>query len=106
MASAGETVRLREWLASRTPAPPDVLRKKLDGIAGDEACYAAELPSRFLAHAEVILAEIGDDRSYATDLLAADALISYAMEAAADQRADVESIALTAMNQVAGIVSA
>ena len=105
MANAGEKVRLREWLASRTPVPPDVLRKKLDGIVGDEACHPAELPSRLLSHAEVILAEIGDDRSYATDLLAADALISYAMEAAAEQRADIESIALSAMNRVAGIVS-
>jgi hypothetical protein len=47
-----------------------------------------------------VLANIGDDRAAAPDLLAADALITYAMEAAAECDS-VESAAIRAMRAIA-----
>jgi hypothetical protein len=54
----------------------------LRSILGDESCELRDLPSRLVYHALRILSEVHDERSYAPRLLAADALISYAMEAA------------------------
>ena len=101
MTIAHGTVRLTDWLAARTPAPPEALAQRLAEIVGDESCRPDELPARLIQHAEKILRRIGDDRSHATDLLVADALITYAMEAVADACRNPGAIATDAMQRIA-----
>ena len=75
-----------DWLASRTPAPPSELSARLNEVVGDSSAIADELPYALLKCGLELLSNIGEDRAAAPDLLAADALITYAMEAAADAR--------------------
>lgn len=95
-------MRLSDWLESRSPRPPSALSERLAEIAGDTECRPEELPSVLIDKAEGILAAIGDDRSAATDLLAADSLITYAMEAAAES-GDVESVAADAAARISAV---
>jgi len=82
-------VNAGEWLAARTP-PPDSLAERiralLDGVPHDPS----EAPHEHLARAAdqrlTKLLERGDSsRAIAADLLAIDALVTYACEAAADE---------------------
>ena len=83
-----------DWLASREPSPPPELSARLAEVVGTTVCAdAAELPDVLAVASQRLLAGLCDDRSAALDLLAADALITYALEAAADNRADVEGAA-------------
>jgi len=87
---------VRAWLAERTPRPPDAL---------DLPVASADVPlTRLLADAgatalERALAERGERRG-AFDLLAADALITYACEAAASA-ADPEAELLGVLERLA-----
>lgn len=75
-----------QWLAERTPAPPDALRLPRVEAEGDLRGALTEEGVRLLARA---LEGTGERRG-AFDLLAADALITYACEAAAAE-ADPEA---------------
>ena len=70
------------------------------------ACEPGEIATVLIGIAEKILADLGDDRSAATDLLAADALITYAMESAAESRGDLESFAADAAARIARVARA
>ncbi|MEO5590609.1 MAG: hypothetical protein ABIS03_13560 [Gemmatimonadaceae bacterium] len=94
MGSSGETVRLADWLQSRVPPPPPSLAALLSRVAGDKWSAEVMLYDELATLARDILASIGEDRASAGDLLAADALISYAMEAAAEECTDVNAAAL------------
>jgi hypothetical protein len=95
-----------EWLATRTPAPPPQLmhrvRDALGGAADDDARLTAE---RCLDAAEAMVAQLlRDDRTgreSAADLLAADALVTYAFEAAADDPGRLVERAQSAMVRLA-----
>jgi hypothetical protein len=100
-----------DWLASRRPAPPDSLAARLRAILGpalgepaDRAC--AEL----LAAAERALAaylpRCGTDGDDALDLLAVDALVTYALEAGAEHDGDVAETARRAMARLAALAPA
>ena len=102
MNEPGQSVRLSDWLDSRSPRPPAELSRRLAEIAGDTECESHDLPAVLIDKAERILARLGDDRSAAPDLLAADSLITYAMEAAAEG-GDVESIAAGAAARIAAV---
>lgn len=79
------------WLADREPRPPPGLAARIETAIGQapEHCFAAELP--------VVLASLGrwmldhvigrmdEGRAAAADLLAADALMTYALEAQVEQ---------------------
>ena len=94
MKTAGEAIRVADWIRARVPAPPEALSRRMSEVVGDDVCESpASLPEALIARAEEMLTQIGNDRSSATDLLVADALITYAMEAAAEYSLDVESIA-------------
>jgi hypothetical protein len=77
-----------EWLATRTPAPPPELMRRvrdaLGGAADDDACFTTD---RCVDAAERLVAQLlregRTERESAPDLLAADALVTYAFEAAA-----------------------
>src|SRR5688500_19677377 len=102
MSERGTAIALRDCLADRTPAPPRALADRLGSIVGDESCAnARDIPARLVGHAERLLRNLGHDRSAADDLLAADALVTYALEAAADDCGDVPAVAQHAMRTLA-----
>jgi hypothetical protein len=79
------------WLAGRSPPPPATLRERMDrsirAVAGDDADASPAAYPTILADAGIACLraalELGDGREAALDLLAADALLTYAYEAAA-----------------------
>ncbi|MEO8192502.1 MAG: hypothetical protein ABI681_01545 [Gemmatimonadales bacterium] len=97
---------MADWLAARIPSPPPDLALRLDRIAGEQKCDGyRELSSALLANAEKLLAELGTDRDAAPDLLAADALITYAIEAAAENCASVDDVSADALVRIGRISS-
>ena len=74
-------------------------------VANDTCESPPFLPESLIVRAEEMLTQSGNDRSSATDLLAADALITYAMEAAAEYDLDVESIAENVAIRLATVAS-
>ena len=100
---------LGDWLAARTPPPPPALSDRLQTLIGEDLTTPAdEAPERLLAAAERLLQTMIDppasSRDAALDLLAADALVTYAFEAAGDDPSRLEERARAAMNRVAGFV--
>lgn len=94
----------RAWLAARAPAVPQALRAAVErelagaGAGGDPVSELADSGCRALRRA---VASPGRSRETAMLLLAADALLTYACEAAAD--ADDVAVALTGvLDGVAG----
>lgn len=82
---------LKEWLASRTPPPPARLAARLDAAVPDiTANGPSEIPRSLVEAASAILRDTLEQSNTerngtaALDLLAADALITYAVEAAAE----------------------
>ena len=73
---------LRAWLAGRTPAPPDALPLVLPDDPPGERDLGVQLTDAAEAALERALAGRGE-RGGAYDLLAADALVTYACEHAA-----------------------
>ncbi|HSK19770.1 MAG TPA: hypothetical protein VK912_11540 [Longimicrobiales bacterium] len=80
--------RARAWLATRAGAVPPALEARMES-AMDDVVGQDTVPAALAAAARVCMRDAlaaGDDRSAAVHLLAADALITYACEAAADGR--------------------
>ena len=78
-----------DWLEARSPAPPAQLLDRLRAALGSSlACDVADVPRAFVDAAETLLATLVRDgcmtRDRALDLLAVDALVTYAFEAASD----------------------
>ena len=71
---------MRAWLAGRSPRPPDALSLSVADGPGD---LAGLLTDTGVAALERALAEAGERRG-AFELLAADALLTYACERAAE----------------------
>jgi hypothetical protein len=95
-----------EWLSSRAPGPPPELSSRLAALVGDaQVADVTAMADLFVAQAVTLLENLSDDRSAATDLLVADALITYAMEAAADDHDSFESVAGKVMDMVARVSS-
>ena len=81
---------IAEWLAGRTPVPPENLAARVRDALGATADQDAEFTVvRCLDAMETLLISLKDDeeagRERALDLLAADALVTYAFEAAAER---------------------
>lgn len=98
---------LGEWLASRTPVPPENLLERMRAEIERLGISDADVSSQNLADAGAsILKSLDDkgcsDRSSALDLLAADALFTYAFEAAAESAADVETASRYVLDKVIG----
>jgi hypothetical protein len=75
------------WLARREPVPPPALGAALHAATMDRP-VPHSLVAAALARLQRVLASSGD-RTAAADLLAADALLTYACEAAAEQGGEV-----------------
>jgi hypothetical protein len=98
-----------EWIAAHAEQPPLVLRERLDVILhSDAAAAGASIPDALLDSGVHLLSEIlrhgSAQRDAALDLLTADALVTYAFEAAADDPASLDARAAAAMRQISLVV--
>lgn len=80
---------IREWLSTRTPAAPAPLRDRLDAILGERADASAAAATQVFIEAaretlDELLAARRFERDGALDLLAVDALMTFAYEHAAE----------------------
>ena len=97
------------WLAAREPAPPAALARRLRELLGARALEAdrRRAPEELLRAGEAVLArllrEAATTRESALDLLAADALVTYAFEAAGDEPATLAARAAQAMVSIARV---
>jgi len=80
------------WLGTRRPAPPAALRAQIEGAVTDAAL---PLPAHLANLGRVLLGKVASrplgGRDLALDLLAADAFVTYAFEAQAEE--DVSAVA-------------
>ncbi len=94
-----------EWLATRQPPAPHNLLTRMSAEISKLGMAEADVTPRALADAGAsILRSLDEsgcsDRAKALDLLAADALFTYAFEAAADSKADIEEASRYVLERV------
>jgi hypothetical protein len=101
---------VRAWIDSRTPAPPAALGQRVAQALGKRAddarisSYDACLESAIGSLADLLVPDaLG--RESAADLLAADALVTYAFEAAAEDISQLDARASSAMLQLAALAN-
>lgn len=95
-----------EWLDGRTPPGPAALRARIDDALGAAAAGdSATATTACLAAAERLVEDLMlrdcTSRESALDLLAADALVTYAFEAASETPAELVQRATEAMLRMA-----
>jgi hypothetical protein len=100
-----------EWMARMVPAPPAALHKRLCDLVADSASRPVnEVPEACLEAGERLLDALltsgSTSRATALDLLAVDALITYAFQAAADDPGQLEQRAARAMARIAALPAA
>jgi len=96
------------WLARREPPPPEPLLSRIHEALGDGVDAPAHEAAALTAAAERLLVQLlGGEcatRAAAVELLTADALVTYAFEAAAESRsADMDAMAARAMQRIAAL---
>jgi hypothetical protein len=101
-------VTLREWLATREPAQPPDLARRIAELAAPFDVRDGDIAEQCLAAAEAALPallEAGDSESRGTalELLAIDALVTYAFEAAAPNAERVPALARQAMLRLSSL---
>ena len=99
------------WLALRQPVPPTALMARLTEALGARAGEpAVDMGDVLLCAGEALLARLlsegRTDRQTALDLLAADAFVTYAFEAASDEPARITERAQRAMAQISHLAVA
>jgi len=100
--------QVADWLAGCTPSPPVSLAARVTTLLGD-APFAGmdDAVARCVAGAERIVAGLlrdgCTDRTSALDLLAADALATYAFELAGDRPETLATVAEVAMARFAAL---
>ena len=98
-----------EWLDARDPAPPPELAARVRERLGDAASLNAEsahdacLEAGAALLADVLAAGDGRSRDCALDLLTADALVTYAFEAACAEPKRLERRAVQGMARIAAL---
>ena len=97
-----------EWLDRRTPEPPAVLRARVEAALRDSlARDAIHMPDVCLGAAERLIETLlrtdCTARESALDLLTADALVTYAFEAAGEAPAELAARAEDAMTRIAAL---
>lgn len=95
-----------DWIRARSPAPPPALAASVIASLGERGADDASRAAVSCLDAAIALLEqllTGDplDRSDAAALLAADALVTYAFEAAADSPDHLDDRAVEAMSRLA-----
>ena len=99
-----------EWLSSRTPAPPSPLAERLHGALGERLNdRSTDAYEAVLETAERLLSDLISlgcaQRARALDLLAVDALVTYAFEAAAESPETLAERATGAMSAIATLAA-
>ena len=97
-----------DWLRTCTLRPPDALSVRIEAVLGPAQHEPAEsLPEICLGAAERLVAGLlesgSTSRDTALDLLTADALVTYAFEAAGAQPETIAARADAAMARIAAI---
>lgn len=100
-----------EWLAQRRPAPPPALVARIEAVLGEASASGSGAATEVcLRAAERLVTDLlrGDcaSRESALDLLAADALVTYAFEAAAETPATLAATASAALERIATLAAA
>jgi hypothetical protein len=97
---------LLAWLQDREPQPPRALADQLDAVvrAAPDAVFEAETLAEAagnlgVATLRTVVKRQGTGYDTAMALLAADALVTYAFEAAAEARGDVSGLALRLLRE-------
>jgi hypothetical protein len=94
-------VNVRDWLAHREPSPPRELRERVEALATAVPQEPGDPMGSLLTAAEAALTRLGaqapDNRSMALDLLAIDALVTYALEWAAEDPERIPEVSARAM---------
>ena len=99
-----------EWLEERTPAPPPVLSARLRAAFGARleepraSAYHAAMSSAESLLAELLALDCAA-RDRALDLLAVDAMVTYAFEAACERPDTLAARASGAMREIAALVA-
>ena len=101
---------LSAWLDARRPAPPVRLRARIDAALGsaldsDASAAAASCLRAGEELARELLGKNATSRESALDLLAADALVTYAFEAASERPGDLAVQCRAAMVRIAALAS-
>jgi hypothetical protein len=104
-------VTVGEWLAARSPRPPSALEARIACVLADSLALDADaLPDICLAAGERLAAELlrsnSTSRDSALDLLTADALLTYAFEAASETPRSIDARAAAAMARIAELGAA
>jgi hypothetical protein len=97
-----------DWLARREPEAPRALRARLElALGGDLSADAREVGDVCLRAAERLMSELlrgnCNTRESALELLTADALVTYAFEAASEVPSDLASRAADAMRRISAL---
>jgi hypothetical protein len=101
-------VTIGEWLAERRPAPPPALRARIAALLGASLAHDATTTTEACVEAaerlvQTLLAGNSTTRDSALDLLTADALVTYAFEAAGEAPAGLVARATEAMTRIASV---
>lgn len=95
------------WIAGRIEQPPARLRARLDEVTGQQPADVAAADALARAGHDLLAAQLAAGataRDAALDLLTADALVTYAFEAAADDPATLDARAAATMRLIAALV--
>jgi hypothetical protein len=103
-------VTVGEWLRAREPRPPAALTARLEEVVGSDMQRDASAGCEvLLAASERLLAQLlnvgATSRVSALDLLVADALVTYAFEAASTDAASIPRHASHAMQRIAELAA-
>ena len=98
------------WLDARDPAPPAALAARVQAAVDLPAAPPSAIPAAALdagvATLAAVLGDGGTTRASAIDLLAADALVTWAFEAAAESPGELDALAADAMERIARLATA
>ena len=99
-----------DWLHAREPAPPARLAARLESAIGSNSKEPASRTAEICLDAcERLLADVAarraPGRESALDLLAADALATYSLEASAESPASLETRARDALRRLAALAA-
>jgi hypothetical protein len=99
---------IAEWLGAREPTPPPTLARRIAELTVTSDSGPADAAVICLIAAEralpALLSAKDVSRQSALDLLAVDALVTYAFEAASDQPDRIPDLATSAMAQLSRAV--
>ena len=100
---------LGDWLRTREPAPPPALAARVQELTAAwlalEDGFATALVDAGVASLERVLSARPGGREVALDLLATDAIVTYAFEAAANTPKELDALGGSALTRLGGVAS-